>query len=70
MQVAKRYFNTSGPNIRAEHYTLERAEVIAKGLEMVHQQRLKMKRLGDIQKIRYPLFLFQNEVVIANEQSE
>ena len=39
MQAAKRYFNTSGPNIRAEHYTLERPELIANGLDLVHKSR-------------------------------
>ena len=39
MQPAKRYFNTSGPNIRVEHYTLEREELIARGLDFVHKQR-------------------------------
>jgi AAA-like domain len=39
MQAAKRYFNTSGPNIRAEHYTLERSELVLKGLDMVHKRR-------------------------------
>lgn len=39
MQPAKRYFNTSGPNIREEHYTLEREVLVAKGVDMVHKQR-------------------------------
>ena len=39
MQEAKRYFNTSGPNIRAQHYTLERPALIAKGLDLVHNER-------------------------------
>ena len=39
MQVAKRYFNTSGPNIRAQHYTLEREFLIEKGLDLVHRER-------------------------------
>jgi hypothetical protein len=39
MQEAIRYFNTSGPNIRAEHYTLERAALVVKGLDMVHKNR-------------------------------
>jgi AAA-like domain len=39
MQPAKRYFNTSGPNIRAEHYTLERRALVLKGLDMVHKSR-------------------------------
>jgi AAA-like domain len=39
MQEAIRYFNTSGPNIRAEHYTLERKNLIAKGLDLVHKKR-------------------------------
>lgn len=39
MFTAKRYFNTSGPNIRAEHYTLERPIFIQKGLRLVHQKR-------------------------------
>ncbi len=39
MQPAKRYFNTSGPNIREEHYTLERAALVARGVDFVHRQR-------------------------------
>jgi hypothetical protein len=39
MKAATRYFNTSGPNIRAEHYTLERPVLVAKGLDLVHKKR-------------------------------
>ena len=39
MQPATRYFNTSGPNIRAEHYTLERAAIVPTGLDLVYKQR-------------------------------
>ncbi len=35
----KRYFNTSGPNIPAEHYTLQRQDLIEKGRELVHKSR-------------------------------
>src|SRR3989338_8056247 len=35
----KRYFNTSGPNIREEHYTLERKELVEEGAEMVRGDR-------------------------------
>jgi hypothetical protein len=34
-----RHFNTSGPNIPAEHYTIERLPQIARGLDMVHRAR-------------------------------
>jgi predicted AAA+ superfamily ATPase len=34
-----RYFNTSGPCNPAEHYTVLRKELIAQGLEKVHQGR-------------------------------
>lgn len=34
-----RYFNTSGPNIPAEHYTLPRLDLIEKGRKMVHNNR-------------------------------
>jgi hypothetical protein len=36
---AKRYFNTSGPNIPMEHYTLKREELIEKGLDLVQKKR-------------------------------
>jgi hypothetical protein len=39
MIPAKRYFNTSGPNIWATHYTLDRATVVQKGIRLVHQMR-------------------------------
>ncbi len=35
----KRYFNTSGPNIRSQHYTLEREALILQGLDLVHRER-------------------------------
>jgi AAA domain len=34
-----RYFNSSGPNISEEHYTLDRPGLIAKGLELVARRR-------------------------------
>jgi hypothetical protein len=34
-----RHFNTSGPNIPAEHYTIERLPQIARGLDMVRRAR-------------------------------
>lgn len=34
-----RYFNTSGPNIPAEHYTLPRLNLIEQGRKMVHNSR-------------------------------
>ena len=34
-----RQFNTSGPNIPAEHYTLPRLDWIEKGKELVHLKR-------------------------------
>ena len=34
-----RYFNTSGPNIPEEHYTLMREELIKKGMELVKNRR-------------------------------
>ena len=34
-----RYFNTSGPNITAQHYTLMRPQLVAKGLDKVHKDR-------------------------------
>ncbi len=34
-----RYFNTSGPNITSEHYTLMRPKLIADGLLKVHRSR-------------------------------
>jgi AAA-like domain len=39
MRPAIRYFNTSGPNIRAEHYTLERPALVKKGMRLVHNKR-------------------------------
>ena len=35
----KRYFNTSGPNIPAEHYTLSRRDLIEKGEKLVNNSR-------------------------------
>ena len=32
-------FNTSGPNILEEHYTIERTELIEKGIDLVEQKR-------------------------------
>jgi predicted AAA+ superfamily ATPase len=34
-----RTFNTSGPNIHTEHYTLERKALIEKGVKLVEQKR-------------------------------
>ena len=34
-----RYFNTSGPNIAKEHYTIERTNLISKGIELVESKR-------------------------------
>ncbi len=39
IKKAKRYFNTSGPNIPAEHYTLEREPLIKKGIALVEDER-------------------------------
>lgn len=39
MQKSKRYFNTSGPNILDEHYTLMRSNLVAEGLDMVNRNR-------------------------------
>jgi predicted AAA+ superfamily ATPase len=34
-----REFNTSGPNITAEHYTVERTNLIEKGVNLVDKSR-------------------------------
>ncbi len=34
-----RYFNTSGPNIISQHYTLMRPQLVAEGLTKIHQDR-------------------------------
>jgi hypothetical protein len=34
-----RYFNTSGPNVTKDHYTLMRPELVAEGLDKVHKDR-------------------------------
>ncbi len=39
MQKAKRYFNTSGPNILARHYTLLREQLVMRGMELVEEER-------------------------------
>ncbi|MCP4149200.1 MAG: ATP-binding protein [bacterium] len=39
IKKAKRYFNTSGPNIPGEHYTLKRENLIEKGLDLVNKKR-------------------------------
>ncbi|MEZ4850015.1 MAG: ATP-binding protein [Bacteroidia bacterium] len=39
MVRAKRYFNTSGPNIPEEHYTLMRPNLISEGTDMVRRNR-------------------------------
>ncbi len=35
----KRYFNTSGPNIPSRHYTLNRPELMKRGIELVKDER-------------------------------
>jgi hypothetical protein len=37
--MAKRYFNTSGPNIQEEHYTIMRDKLIQRGLDLVNRNR-------------------------------
>ncbi len=37
--MIKKYFNTSGPNIASEHYTLIRSNYINHGVELVNQKR-------------------------------
>jgi hypothetical protein len=39
IKKAKRYFNTSGPNIPDEHYTLTRDNLIRRGLDLVKKRR-------------------------------
>jgi hypothetical protein len=39
MSAYPRYFNTSGPNNPAQHYTLMRPAIMAKGKEMVYRER-------------------------------
>ncbi len=39
MLAYPRYFNTSGPNNPAQHYTLMRPAIMAKGKEMVYRER-------------------------------
>ena len=39
MTTYSRSFNTSGPNIIAQHYTLMRPKLVAKGLDMVRKDR-------------------------------
>ena len=34
-----RYFNTSGPNIVADHYTLMRSDIVREGLDKIHKSR-------------------------------
>ncbi len=34
-----RYFNTSGPNVTKDHFTLMRPELVAEGLDKVHKDR-------------------------------
>lgn len=34
-----RYFNSSGPNVIEQHYTLMRSELVKKGLAKVHKER-------------------------------
>ena len=35
----RKYFNTSGPNIPSEHYTLMRESLLAKGITLVNKRR-------------------------------
>ncbi|MCD4817207.1 MAG: hypothetical protein K8S23_00770 [Candidatus Cloacimonetes bacterium] len=37
--MTKRYFNTSGPNIESEHYTLKRKNYIEQGISLVDTKR-------------------------------
>ncbi len=39
MQKGNRYFNTSGPNIPKEHYTLKRTGLIKQGITLVNRKR-------------------------------
>ena len=39
IMLAKRYFNTSGPNIPSQHYTLMRPALVAKGKDLVYRER-------------------------------
>ena len=39
MATKRRYFNTSGPNIPDQHYTLMRDELVAEGLDLVENDR-------------------------------
>ncbi|NIM15942.1 MAG: hypothetical protein GTO45_28410, partial [Candidatus Aminicenantes bacterium] len=39
IKKAERYFNTSGPNIPDEHYTLTREKLIQRGLELAIRKR-------------------------------
>ncbi|MGE5340223.1 MAG: ATP-binding protein [Candidatus Omnitrophota bacterium] len=39
IKKAKRYFNTSGPNIPEKHYTLERPYLIETGIRLVNDER-------------------------------
>jgi hypothetical protein len=34
-----RYFNTSGPNIVAQHYTLMRSDIVTEGLDKIHKDK-------------------------------
>lgn len=39
MRKATKYFNTSGPNIPTQHYTIERAALVEEGKKLVFNQR-------------------------------
>ncbi|MDQ1352862.1 MAG: hypothetical protein QG657_3168, partial [Acidobacteriota bacterium] len=39
IKQATRYFNTSGPNIPARHYTLDRLDLVEKGIQLVKGER-------------------------------
>ena len=39
IEKATRYFNTSGPNIIAKHYTLQREHLINRGVKLVKDER-------------------------------
>lgn len=50
IKKAKRYFNTSGPNIPDEHYTLGRDGLIQQGIEEVMLYFLTKKKIFKIKE--------------------
>ncbi len=44
--MKKRYFNTSGPNIEEEHYTIQRTDLIKEGTELVEKQDYKVAQIS------------------------